>query len=134
MPGQLTNVSNQRSKELTHSIRTMSQVINVPKGSCLYFKGEAPRMLFLLVKGNVVVAGPSVKRIEFMPKNKIMGIKEILLDEELKQTAFACTNAQLLAVRRDDFLNLVNSSPDFRRMCMQHICQQLMVLPARVFE
>lgn len=96
-----------------------------PKGATLFVEGEQPRGIFIICTGKVKLTTSSSEGktliVKIAEEGEVLGASATILGLPCEVAAETLEPSQLNFVRRDDFLQLLNTHPD---ACM-HTVQQL---------
>jgi CRP/FNR family cyclic AMP-dependent transcriptional regulator len=96
-----------------------------PKGSTLFVEGEEPRGVFILCSGRAKLTTSSTEGktliVKIAEAGEVLGASATILGKPYEVSAETIEPAQLNFIKRDDFLNLLNSNAE---VCM-HAAQEL---------
>jgi CRP-like cAMP-binding protein/CheY-like chemotaxis protein len=99
------------------------KVRQVKKKQILYYEGDLPQGLYLVLDGSIKTIKLAEDGRELMTglykADDYLGITALLLDETFNETAEAAEDSSVCLLPKDSFLNLVNRYPDISRQFIQ---------------
>ena len=116
--GEMTAALKQRSPQLFPAKRTIMK------------EGEQGGFMYVVVKGNVAVSIKS-KIVERAGPGGVFGEMALLDQSPRAASAVAETDAELLAINRNDFLSLVRTKPAFAVSLLRSLAERLRRMIAR---
>ena len=100
---------------LIHALEKQSSSIVCGSDRILFRQGDMPTGLYILCKGKVTLSMSTPARAELIPiqviAGSLLGLPGLIGNEPYTLTAIARKDAELRFVSRDDFTNLMQSSP-----------------------
>jgi CRP-like cAMP-binding protein len=106
------------SKGLTWEFQRISgamQDLHVDEGEVVFAEGAPPVYMYFIVGGEVTLTSPNKPTLVF-PANSVVGALDAFFDRPLSYSAVVTRKAHLLRIRVDDWLDVLEDSPELSRI------------------
>jgi CRP-like cAMP-binding protein len=117
-------------------LEQQSKIISLPRKSALYTEGEAPKGVYVLLKGKIKFSqlnfDGSVQILYIFSAGEMFGHRSLLSDEKHSVSAVALEDCEILCIDKDHFLEVLRSSPRLSNLLLKSICHEVTVLGNRI--
>lgn len=117
VPKTATSARGTTAPQLRDLVAAAGTQIHLKKGVFLFEKGSAPS-LYLVLRGNLLLAGPSVNQIQFLPKSRVIGLPECMAQMPWTYAGFAATPLVVHRLAAKDLQVMLAKRPELRRHCL----------------
>jgi len=106
----------------TEALAKMMRDVFFPAGSKLYSQGEPPEDIYFIVSGSAELRAPDVPPVSFDDRS-VLGVMDMLQDIPHARDAVAVTDVRALAIRTEDWLELLEDNFEFSRSAIVNISE-----------
>ena len=117
MPKTATTARGTLTPQLRDLVAAEGTQLHLKKGAFLFEKGSAPS-LFLVLRGNLLLAGPTVNQIQFLPKSRVLGLPECMAQLPWGYAGFAATPLVVHRLSAKELQAMLAKRPELRRHCL----------------
>jgi CRP-like cAMP-binding protein len=111
------------SKGLTWEFQRISaamQDLHLEEGEVLFAEGAPAVYQYFIVDGEIALSSPGKPTLTF-PAHSVVGAMDALFDRPLSYTAVVTRKAHLLRIRVDDWLDVLEDSPELARIFITNL-------------
>jgi CRP-like cAMP-binding protein len=102
---------------------------NYSKGEFIYFENEQVSNIYFVLSGGIVLVKKGIDTsngiISKYGKGDILGLEDALLGKCYSGSAFVSSNANVLAICKDDFLKITGKNDEFNLWVLKYLSNKI---------